>query len=117
MLLRCIPVIVLASLLTACTSNQNPQEVREKTAQATAELKSDAKAVAQGVKEGWNRDKPLDINSATKDQIESLPGITGVDADKIISSRPYDAPVDLVNRGVLSKSKYDRISDRLTAKH
>jgi len=42
----------------------NPQELKEKTARATAELKVDAKAVAAGVREGWSRDKPLDLNTA-----------------------------------------------------
>ena len=43
----------------ACNPSQNPQELKEKTAQATAELKGNAQAVAAGVREGWSRDKPL----------------------------------------------------------
>src|ERR1700732_3435025 len=44
--------IVLLCGLAACTSNQDPQALKEKTAQATAELKGDAKAVAAGGREG-----------------------------------------------------------------
>src|SRR6185437_330395 len=50
----------LALVLTGCFScsvKQNPQQLKEKTAETTAALKSDAKAVAAGVREGWSRDK------------------------------------------------------------
>src|ERR1700688_2815586 len=104
--------IVLLCGLAACTANQNQQEVREKTTRATAELKGDAKAVAAGVREGWSRDKPLDINAATREQLISLPGITGAEADDVIAKRPYDDPGQLVTRHVLPQSKYDKIADR-----
>jgi DNA uptake protein ComE-like DNA-binding protein len=115
---REVPVfaIVLLCGLTACTQNQNPEELKEKTARATAELKVDAKAVAAGVREGWSRDKPLDVNTATREQLLSLPGVTGVEADGVIAGRPYDDPGELVTRRILPKSKYDKIADRLTAK-
>ena len=45
--------VVLLLLLAGCTSQKSsPDEVREKTAQATSEIKQDAKALAEGVKEG-----------------------------------------------------------------
>jgi competence protein ComEA len=113
-------LIVLSSILlcglAACTTKQNPQELKEKTARATAELKVDAKAVAAGVREGWSRDKPLDLNTATREQLTSLPGVTGVEADEVIAGRPYDSPDQLVTRRILPQSKYDKIADRLTAK-
>jgi DNA uptake protein ComE-like DNA-binding protein len=102
--------------LTGCAPNQNPQELQEKTARATAELKVNAKAVAAGVREGWSRDKPLDINTATHEQLVSLPGVTGVEADAVIAGRPYDDPAQLVTRRILPKSEYDKIADRLAAK-
>ncbi len=108
--------IVLLCGLAACTRNQSPEELKEKTARATAELKVDAKAVAAGVREGWSRDKPLDVNTATREQLISLPGVTGVEADREIAGRPYNDPRELVTRRILPQSKYDKIADRLTAK-
>jgi DNA uptake protein ComE-like DNA-binding protein len=108
------------ALLAACLScgkEQSPAEIREKTAQATAELKRNAKAVAQGVREGWSRDKPLDINKAAKDQLQDLPGVNSAQADRIIAGRPYDAPHQLVTRHVLTESEYGKISDRVVAKN
>jgi competence protein ComEA len=109
--------ILLLAALAGCTQKQeSPQEIKERTAQATADLKRDTKAIAEGIREGWSRDKPLDLNSATKDQLVSLPGVTEAEAGRIIAARPYDDPGDLVTRRVMSKTEYDKISDRVVAK-
>jgi DNA uptake protein ComE-like DNA-binding protein len=101
--------------LTAC-QQQNSQDLREQTAKTTAELKSNAKAVAEGVREGWNRNKPLDLNTATKDQLLNLPNLSDAQAERIIAGRPYDDPNDLVKRRILPKAEYDKIADQVTAK-
>jgi competence protein ComEA len=110
---------VLCLILTVgCTSQQqNPDEIRERTARATATLKTDAKAVAEGVREGLSRAKPLDLNQATKEQLRNLPGITDVRADKVIAGRPYKSSQELVSRHILTSQQYDRIKDRVTAKN
>ncbi len=113
---RFILAALLLTGLAGCTPNQNPQELKERTAQATSELKVDAKAVAAGVREGWSRDKVLDLNTSTRAQLLSLPGLTGAQADKVIALRPYDDPSQLVTRGILRKTEYDRIAGRLTVK-
>src|ERR1700681_4844123 len=88
--------IVLLCGLAACTSNQDPQALKEKTAQATAELKGDAKAVAAGVREGWSRDKPLNVNTATREQLMSLPDVTDAEAEIGIGGGAYEDPSPLV---------------------
>lgn len=111
-----LPAILLTAALAGCTQPQNSQDLKEKTAQATAEMKSDAKAVAAGIREGWSRDKPLDLNTASKDQLMSLPGLSAPQADRVIAGRPYDQPDDLVTRHIMPKNEYDRIADKITAK-
>jgi competence protein ComEA len=107
---------LLLAGLAACTQPRNSQDLKEKTAEATAQAKRDAKAVASGIREGWNRDKPLDLNTATKEQLLSLPGMTAAEADRVIAGRPYDEPGDLVNRRILPKTEYDKIADRVTVR-
>jgi DNA uptake protein ComE-like DNA-binding protein len=109
--------VVSLLLAPACTSQKpSPDEVREKAAQATSDIKRDAQALAQGVREGWNRDQPLDVNKATKDQLLTLPGIKAERADRIIAGRPYSSSSDLVSRRVISQQEYDTIKDKVTAK-
>jgi DNA uptake protein ComE-like DNA-binding protein len=111
-----VPAILLLAALTGCTQQQpSPQEIKEKTAEATAEAKNDAKAVAEGLREGWNNHKALDLNSAPKDQLESLPGVSAREADRVIAGRPYNQPDDLVSRHIMSQAEYDKIADRVTA--
>jgi len=108
--------ILLLVSLVSCIQPDNPQDLKEKTAKATENAKRDAKAVAEGIREGWSRDKPLNLNTATKDQLATLPGITSAEADRIIAERPYRETDELVSRHILPKSKYDRIADLVKAK-
>jgi competence protein ComEA len=99
-----------------CNARQNPDQVREKTAEATAAIKQNARAMAEGVREGWSRDHPLDLNSASSKQLTSLPGISDEAAAKIISNRPYDSPQELVQKRVLTRPEYNRIAELITVK-
>jgi|SRR5271166_5616331 len=112
----CPLAALLLVVLAGCQQKESPQELREKTAQATAEVKSDAKAVADGIREGWNRNQPLDLNSASKEQLLSLPGMTSTEADRVIAGRPYGEPGELLTRRIVPKAEYDKIADRVTAK-
>jgi competence protein ComEA len=67
----------------------------------------------EGIKEGWNRDKTVDLNSASKTQLLSLPGITAPKADRMISGRPYASKHELVTKKILSESEYDKIAGRV----
>ncbi len=113
---RHIPTILLVAGLAGCTQQQNTQELKEKTAQATAAVKRDAEAVEAGIREGWSRDKPLNLNTATKEQLLSLPGVTATEASRVIAGRPYSQPGEVVTRRILPKTEYDKIADRVTAK-
>ena len=108
-------ILSLASLVS-CIQQDNPQDLKEKTARATENAKRDAKAVAEGIREGWSRDKPLSLNTATKDDLLKLPGISAEDADRIIAGRPYHETDELLTRHLLSKNKYDRLADLVKAK-
>ena len=107
-------------ILTGCSSQSpSPDQVREKTAEATSELKENAKAMVQGVREGLERpssDHPLDLNSASKTQLLSLPGITDDAADRIIAARPYSNTHELLDKRIIAREEFNRIADSITVK-
>jgi DNA uptake protein ComE-like DNA-binding protein len=105
------------ALFTAigCTpSKSNSDEIRHDAAKATTEVKKDAKAVVQGVEDSLKTKPEVNINNATADQLEALPGITAVRARRIIAGRPYQDSDDLVKRHLVTKAEYDRISGQVT---
>lgn len=103
-------------LLAGCSPQQRTEDLEKKAAQATAEAKRDTKAIAKGIREGWSQDKQVDLNSAPKEQLLSLPGVTSPLADRIIAGRPYKEPADLLGRHIMRKAEYDKISDRFVVK-
>jgi competence protein ComEA len=51
----------------------------------------------------------ININNSSKSEIETLPGIGEITAQKIIDNRPYVELVDLVNRKIISETIYNKI--------
>jgi DNA uptake protein ComE-like DNA-binding protein len=60
-------------------------------------------------------DNKLDINTATADQLKAFPGIGDAYSKRIIDGRPYTAKNQLVSRGVLPESVYNKIKDSIIA--
>lgn len=60
---------------------------------------------------------PVDINTATADQLKAVPGIGDAYAKRIIANRPYTSKDQLVSKGVLPQGVYDKVKGSLVAHH
>lgn len=57
----------------------------------------------------------IDINSASSDSLDGLPGIGPVTVEKIVSGRPYASVQDLLTRKIVTQSVFAKIKDLVVA--
>lgn len=127
--------LAFALLLAAGCSQQDTEKTKQQAAQATekvkegskaaaVELKQDAKeaakqtkAAAEGVKEGLQApDAAVNVNSASKVQLQTLPGVDEEIADRIISGRPYHTVDEVGTKGVVSPEEFRAIKRKIVVK-
>jgi DNA uptake protein ComE-like DNA-binding protein len=105
-------MVLLASVIPAWPMPQTDQSSSSSGAKtkrfrkkASADQNSSEKATAK-----------LDINTATKEELNALPGVGEAYAQTIIDGRPYKSKNDLVRKEILPQSTYDKIKDQVTDK-
>jgi competence protein ComEA len=60
--------------------------------------------------------KLIDINSATVEQLKTLPGVNDGLARKIVEGRPYRVKTDLVRKNIIPQAAYNKIAGLVIAK-
>jgi DNA uptake protein ComE-like DNA-binding protein len=127
--------LVASLLLIAACSSQDTEKTKQEAAKATqqikegskvaaVELKKDAKeaakqtkAVAEGVKQGLaTPDKPVNVNSASKTKLQTLPDIDEETAGRIINGRPYHTTDEIGTKGAVSPEQFNAIKDKIVVR-
>ena len=57
----------------------------------------------------------IDLNSASKEELMTLPGVTDEVAEKIIAGRPYKSKAELTKKSILTKAEYGKVRNRIVA--
>lgn len=95
-------IILVAGCLsaTACAESGNNQATKNATQSAAAAKPPEL----------------LDINKASKEDLEKLPGIGPAYAQKIVNGRPFARKDELVSRKIVPQATYDKVRDKIIAK-
>jgi competence protein ComEA len=102
--------LALASYAALAADPAKPVTKPAASAPATASKDGVSKPPATAKKP-----KPVDINTATVEQLAEVPGLDKAHAMKIVSNRPFPTRAWLVTKGVVSETKYAEIKDYLVA--
>jgi competence protein ComEA len=100
-------VLLMAAALGFAASPQSDSTQSTTTTKTTTRRHSSSSKESSSAK--------LDINAASQQELEALPGIGPATSAKIVQGRPYRAKSDLLKRKVVSRSEYDKIKDEIVA--
>ena len=107
-------VLLLGTGLSSAVENKadTPQQAATR---ADAGPKS-AKSEIDAKNKHAARTKLVDINTATKQELKKLPGISDAEADKIIAARPFGSKAWLVTKKIIPMETYQAINGKIICK-
>ncbi|PYN49656.1 MAG: hypothetical protein DMD95_00505 [Candidatus Rokuibacteriota bacterium] len=106
-MLRLITALVVS--VFALGSLTSPLYAQAGKEPAKTETKQPAKPAAP-------KKAPLDLNTASEEELKALPGIGEAHSKKIIENRPYARKDELVKKKLIPQATYDKIKDQIIAK-
>jgi len=108
-------ILGLSSLALAQSKTSTATQGAASTAQKTGDAATSAAGKTATTAKSATKDL-LDLNTATKQQLMTLPGIGEALSQKIIDARPFKAKNELVQKKIIPEATYDKISALIIAK-
>ena len=106
--------LIAAALLMA--ADQSLATESKAAAAAAPKAKASATSAKPKSKAATANIKLVDINSASKVELKTLPGVGDAEAGKIIAGRPYLSKAFLVTHKIISEAAYQRVRTLIVAR-
>jgi len=103
-------------LLTASPSMAQSTQPAAKSEKMAPAPKADSKMAPASKMAPSAKSDLLDINSASAEELDALPGIGKAYSAAIIKGRPYKGKDELVQKNIVPQKTYDGIKDKIIAK-
>ena len=100
---------------TLATKENPAAERAEEKKETPAQEKAEARKAAHKSKTMMMTPK-VDINSASKEDLMKLPGVTDAIADKMIAGRPFASRAELLSKKILTPAEYAKIRAKVVVK-
>ncbi len=116
--LAAIAVALIGGVLMGASFAQSTNPPANTKGQQTSSGAKTAQSPTQSGKSATKvpASKLIDINSATVEQLKTLPGINDGLAQKIVEGRPYRVKTDLVRKNTIPQAAYNKIAGLVIAK-
>jgi len=111
-------VLTLGCLTVVPALAQNSAPATSSTKSTTTTTKSSSVGMAKSSMKSTTTagmTKMVDINTASKEELEALPGIGDAIADKIIANRPFANKHQLVTKKLVNAAQYKAMSPHIVA--
>jgi competence protein ComEA len=103
-------------LLTASPSIAQTTQPAAKSDKMAPAPKADSKMAPATKMAPAAKSDLLDINSASAEELDALPGVGKAYSAAIIKGRPYKGKDELVQKKIVPQATYDKIKDKVIAK-
>jgi DNA uptake protein ComE-like DNA-binding protein len=110
---RYLAIVALTTLIATPVVAQTPSPPKSPPTAATAPGKTGQPSAPAGSQE---QSGLVDINSASAEALDKLPGVGPARAKAIIANRPYNGKDDLAQRKILPPNVYNQIKDKIIAR-
>jgi competence protein ComEA len=103
-------IVLIAAPTVAQTTS--PPKTPAPAATTAPSMTAPTQAPAQSQEQG----ELVDLNSASAEELQKLPGVGSTRAKAIIDHRPYNGKDDLVRRKIIPQNVYNAIKDKIIAR-